>query len=153
MSARKIKPEVLRPFLLVIAMLVALFVLQFLRPTPPDLRQEQLRKAYQTDLQTLYSAVRQYQDTFGALPADWADLRKTGLQVESLELPDLDPKHPVLEQTAAGTQVQNMPFALLRQGRAEFTGPRKPLIEFKGTKEATPATLYTDGTIEWTQTP
>lgn len=38
MPARKIRPEVLRPFLLVIAMLVALFVLQFLRPVPPDLR-------------------------------------------------------------------------------------------------------------------
>jgi hypothetical protein len=146
---RKIRPEVLRPFLLAIAMIVALFVFQFLRPIPPDIRQEQVRKAYAANLQKLYAGVQQYQARYGQLPGDWADLLKIDLALESLALPDMEPKHPVVTRVEGGAEVRNMPFALLQQGRAEFVGPGKALIEIKGAKEALPATLYTDGKIEW----
>jgi hypothetical protein len=148
-QGRKIRPDVLRPFLLAIALIVALFVFQFLRPIPPDIRQEQLRKAYTANLQKLYAGVQQYQGRYGALPGDWADLLEVDFAVESLDLPDAEPKHPVVARSNSGAEVRNIPFALLQQGRVEFDGPRKALIELKGAKEAPPATLYTDGTIEW----
>jgi hypothetical protein len=146
---RKIRPDVLRPFVLVIAIIAALFVFQFLRPIPPDIRQEQLQRAYTADLQKLYAAVQQYQGRCGVLPGDWPDLAKVDFAVESLELPDAEPKHPVVARSENGADVRNMPFGLLQHGRADFVGPGKPLIEFKGTKEAPPATVYTDGRIEW----
>ncbi len=149
MSARKIKPEVLRPLILVIVMIVALFVLQFLRPVPPDIRQENLQKVYAADLQNLYAAVQQYQGQYGVLPGDWSDLLKVNFALESLELPDAEPKHPVVVHAAEGVQVRNMPFVLVRKGQMDLAGPRKPLIEFGGGKDLPPATLYSNGTIEW----
>lgn len=149
MSARKIKPEVLRPLILVIVMVVALFVLQFLRPVPPDIRQENLQKAYAADMQRLYAAVQQYQGQFGVPPGDWADLLKINFALESLELPDREPRHPVVVRAAEGVQVQNMPFALVQKAEADPAGLRRPLIEFGGSKDLPPATLYSNGSIEW----
>lgn len=138
----------LRPLILAIVIIAALFVVQFLRPVPPDIRAEAVQKAYAANMQKLYGAVQQYQAQYQVMPDQWADLLKSGFTVESLELPDAEPKHPVVVQTAEGPQVQNMPFALLQKGAVDFAGPRKPLIEFGGSKEKPPETLFSNGTIE-----
>lgn len=149
MARQKIRPEVLRPFILAVAMIVALFVFQFLRPIPPDIRMQNLQKAYAADLQRLYGGLQQYQSQYKVLPAGWPDLLTAGFPLESLEVPDAEPKHPVVVKGPEGVQVRNMPFKLLQQGAVDFAGPRRPLVEVAGAKEAPLATLYSNGTIEW----
>ncbi len=149
MAKRKIKPEVLRPLILAIAILIALFVLQFWRPVPPDIRQQQLQGIYGNDLKVLYTALQQYQQQYETMPADWANLAKIDFPFDSIKLPDQKPDHPTLLKTPHGQKVENMPFELLEHGRINFAGSPTPLVSFRGTQETGQAFLYSDGTVHW----
>lgn len=152
MAQRRIRPDVLRPFLLVLAIIIALFVLQFWRPVPPDIRQQQQRSVYETDLRVLYTALQEYQRQFNTLPANWADLSRTNFPFETIKLPAHQPDHVNVVQTPAGPEVQDMPFRLLQQGRVDFGGAPQPLIQLRGSEQIDPAVLYTNGTIQWGKT-
>lgn len=149
MGQRKIRPEVLRPLLLAIALIIALFVLQFWRPTPPDIKQQQSQSVYETDLRVLYKALQEYQQTYNTLPANWADLAKINFPFQTIKLPGHQPDHPSLIQTPQGPEVQGMPFRLMLQGATDFTGPPQTLVVLPGSEQTGSAFLCTNGTIQW----
>jgi hypothetical protein len=149
LSIRKIKIEVLRPLILAIVIVGALFVLQFRRPIPPDIRREALQKVCAANLQKVYAALQQYQGKFGVLPEEWADLRTVGFVPESLELLDGPSGRSVTAPVTDQTHIRYMPLRLVQKGTADPTGPRRALVEFGGVADLPPATLYSDGALEW----